>query len=80
MQQCGELIEQLAECSRAKRTRLSIGYRQSVVAQIAQLEGAKIRLQKRFVHIDGYASTSSDSDNMKKNSRGERSIPHSKIV
>ena len=67
MQQCGELIEQLEERSRAKRARLSIGYRQSVVTQIARLEGAKIRLQKRFIHIGGdYASTSSDSNNVEK--------------
>jgi len=39
MQRCDELIEQLEERSHAKRLRLSIGHRQSVVAQLV---GAKL--------------------------------------
>jgi len=49
LQRCDECIERLEEHSRAKYPRLSIGNRQSLVAGIARLEGAKIRLQKRFI-------------------------------
>ena len=42
---------------RAKRPRLAIGHRQSAIARIARLAGAKSQLERRFVHIDGeYAS------------------------
>lgn len=60
MQRCNECVEQLKEHSCAKRPRLSIRKRQSLVARIAQLEGLKKGLERRFIHIDGdYASTSS---------------------
>jgi len=63
LQRCDECIEQLEEHSRAKRSRLSIGNRQSLVARIARLEGAKIRLQRRFIHFGSdYTSTSRSSD------------------
>jgi len=42
MQQCDECIERFEERSCAKLLRLSIGNRQSLVARIALLEGAKI--------------------------------------
>jgi len=45
MQRCDECIERLEEYSRVKLPRLSIGNRQSLVARIAQVEGAKIQLQ-----------------------------------
>jgi len=45
--------ERLKERSRAKRPRLSIGNRQSLVARIARLKSAKTRLQKRFIHFGG---------------------------
>ena len=57
LQRCDECIEQLEELCRAKRPRLTIGYRQSAVARIARLAGAKLELERRFVHIGGeYAS------------------------
>ncbi|XP_071571453.1 uncharacterized protein [Temnothorax nylanderi] len=69
-QRCEEFIEQLEEDCRAKRPRLSIretdnpGHRQSLVARIARLEGAKTLLQRRFVHIGGeYAAGTSSDDN-----------------
>ena len=37
--------------------RLAVGHKQSVMGRIAQLAGAKIQLERRFVHIDAeYAS------------------------
>ena len=64
LQQCEECIEQLGERNRAKRLRLAVGQRQSLVARIARLEGEKTRLQRRFIHVGGnYASTSDNSDN-----------------
>jgi len=63
LQRCDECIERLEERSRAKRPRLSIGNRQSLVARIARLEGAKTRLQRRFIHFGGdYTGASSSSD------------------
>jgi len=63
LQRCDEYIERLEERSRAKRSRLSIGNRQSMVTRIARLEGAKTRLQIRFIHFgDDYTGTSSSSD------------------
>ncbi|EGI63000.1 hypothetical protein G5I_08631 [Acromyrmex echinatior] len=53
LQQCDEYIKQLEELCRAKRPRLTIGYRQSAVARIARLAGAKLELERRFVHIGG---------------------------
>jgi len=59
---CDECIERLEERSRAKRSRLSIGNRQSLVAGIARLESAKTRLQRRFLHFGGdYTDTNSSS-------------------
>ena len=57
LQQCDEYMKQLEELCRAKRPRLIIGYRQSTVAKIARLAGAKLELEQPFVHIGGeYAS------------------------
>ena len=57
LQRCDECIEQLEELCRAKRPRLTIGYRQSAVTRIARLAGAKLELKRRFVHVGGeYAS------------------------
>jgi len=54
---CNECIEQLEELCRAKRPHLTVGHRQSAVARIARLAGAKSQLERRFVHIGGeYAS------------------------
>jgi len=54
LQRCDERLEELC---RAKHSRLAIGHRQSVVARIARLVGAKSQLERCFVHIDGeYAS------------------------
>jgi len=53
MQRCNECIERLEERSCAKLPRLSIGNRQSLVARIVRLEGAKIQLQRRFIHFGG---------------------------
>jgi len=67
MQRCDECIEQLEERSRAKLPRLSIGNRQSLVARIVRLEGAKIQLQRRFIHFGGdYTGT--------KNNEAERLV------
>ncbi|XP_036148439.1 uncharacterized protein LOC118647504 [Monomorium pharaonis] len=64
LQWCDECIEQLEELNRAKRPRLAIGLRQSLVARIARLAGEKVRLERRFMHVGGnYASTSNDSNN-----------------
>jgi len=62
LQRCDECIERLEERSRAKRPRLSIGNRQSLVAGIARLEGANTRLQKRFIHFGGDYTGTSSSD------------------
>ncbi|KMQ84161.1 hypothetical protein RF55_18233 [Lasius niger] len=53
LQRWEEFIKQLEECSRVKRSRFSIGVRQSLVARIARLEGAKTRLQRRFIPSGG---------------------------
>jgi len=59
LQQCDECIKQLEEHSRAKRPRLIVGHRQSLVTRIARLKGARTRLQRRFMpSCDDYASTS----------------------
>jgi len=63
LQQCDECIKQLEERCRTKRPRLTIGYRQSLVARIARLEGAKTRLQRRFMpSCSDYASTSDENN------------------
>ena len=57
LQRCDECIERLEELCRVKRPRLAVGHRQSMVARIARLAGAKTRLERRFVHVGGgYAS------------------------
>jgi len=63
---CNECIERLEERSRAKLPRLSIENRKSLVARIARLEGAKIQLQRHFIHFGGdYMGTnSSDSERL----------------
>ncbi|XP_077256707.1 uncharacterized protein LOC143894392 [Temnothorax americanus] len=70
-QRCEKFIEQLEEDCRSKRPRLSdgsqtVGNRSSLVARIARLDGAKTRLQRRFVHIGGggeHVAGSSSSGN-----------------
>jgi len=67
IQRCDKCIERVEEHSRAmKLPQLSIGNRQSLVARIAQLEGAKIQLQRRFIHFnDDYTGTnSSDAERL----------------
>ncbi|KYN27932.1 hypothetical protein ALC57_02658 [Trachymyrmex cornetzi] len=57
LQRCDECIERLEELCCAKRPRLAVGHRQSVVARIARLASAKTQLERLFMHIgDGYAS------------------------
>ncbi|KYM99013.1 hypothetical protein ALC62_10264 [Cyphomyrmex costatus] len=51
LERCNECIESL-EC-RAKRPRLTVGHRQSAVARIARLVGARTVLEQRFVHVGG---------------------------
>ncbi|KYN11062.1 hypothetical protein ALC57_16794 [Trachymyrmex cornetzi] len=53
LQRCDECIEQLEELCRAKRPRLAVGHRQSMVARIARFAGAKSQLERRFVHVGG---------------------------
>ncbi len=53
LQRCDEWIEQLEELCRAKRPRLTVGHRQSLVARIAQITGAKTQLERRFMHVGG---------------------------
>ena len=54
LQRCDEQLEELC---RAKRPHFAFGHRQSAVARIARLAGAKSQLERRFVHIVGeYAS------------------------
>jgi len=56
-QYCNEFIESLNECSRIKRSRLSIGNRQSFVARIARLESLKDSVCGHFVHARaGYSA------------------------
>ncbi|KYQ47054.1 hypothetical protein ALC60_13929, partial [Trachymyrmex zeteki] len=50
-QRCDEFIESLKEQSRIKRSRLSTGNRQSVIACITQLESLKDSVRGRFVHV-----------------------------
>ncbi|XP_070155137.1 uncharacterized protein [Polyergus mexicanus] len=52
-QRCEEFIKQLEESSRIKRPRLSIGVRQSLVARITRLEGARTRLERQFIYSGG---------------------------
>jgi len=55
-QRCDEFIESLDERSRIKHPRLSIGIRQSLVAQIARLENLKDSVCGRFVYAGaGYS-------------------------
>ncbi|EZA51549.1 hypothetical protein X777_09758, partial [Ooceraea biroi] len=63
VQQCDECIGQLEERCGAKRPRLSIGNRQSVVARIVRLEGERKQLERRFIHFGGgdYASAGHSS-------------------
>ncbi|KYN19388.1 hypothetical protein ALC57_08281 [Trachymyrmex cornetzi] len=53
LQRCDECIEQLEELCRTKRPRLAVGQRQSAVARIARLAGAKSQLERRFMHVGG---------------------------
>ncbi|XP_071581647.1 uncharacterized protein [Temnothorax nylanderi] len=61
-QRCNQFIEVLEEESRNKRPRLngdvlSIGNRQSLVAQIARIESIKDSVRQRFVHVGaGYSA------------------------
>lgn len=62
VQQCDECVEKLDDQSRAKRLRLSIGVKRTLVARIARLEGQKIRLERRFIHFGGeYTDNSGDN-------------------
>jgi len=45
-----ECIERLEELCRVKRPRF-IGHRQSMVARIARIAGAKTQLERHFVHV-----------------------------
>jgi len=62
MQRCDECIERLEEHNRAKLPRLSIGNKQSLVDRIVRLEGAKIQLQRRFIHFGGDYTGTNNSD------------------
>jgi len=53
LQRCDECIEQFEELCHAKRPHLVVGHRQSAVARIARLAGAKLQLERHFVHISG---------------------------
>jgi len=53
LHRCQEFIKELEERRRVKRSRLSIGNRRSLVAKIARREGAKTRLQRRFIPSGG---------------------------
>ncbi|KAL6253718.1 hypothetical protein P5V15_015533 [Pogonomyrmex californicus] len=62
LQRCEECIEQLEELSRVKRPRFTVANRQSAVTRIARLAGAKVQLERRFVHVGGeYASRDTGS-------------------
>ena len=62
LQRCDECIEQLQERCGAKRPRLAVGSRLSLVSRIARLASEKTQLEKRFVHVGGeYAGTSGDN-------------------
>lgn len=50
IQQCDEYIELLEERSRAKRPRLPVGNKQSLLAS-ARFEDLKKRLEGRFLHF-----------------------------
>ena len=64
LEQCSQ-VATLVECGcnnattaskklcRAKRPRLAIGHKQSMVATIARLASAKTQLEQRFVHVNG---------------------------
>ncbi|KMQ82801.1 hypothetical protein RF55_21829, partial [Lasius niger] len=64
VQRCDEFIESLEVQSRIKRPRLSIGNRQSLVARIARLEGAKTRLQRRFIPSGGNYSGDNNAERL----------------
>ncbi|XP_018403208.1 PREDICTED: uncharacterized protein LOC108780113 [Cyphomyrmex costatus] len=53
MQRCDECVVSLEELCRTKRPRLAVGHRQSAVARIARLAGARTQLERRFVHVGG---------------------------
>ncbi|KYN19998.1 hypothetical protein ALC57_07657 [Trachymyrmex cornetzi] len=54
----------LEELCRTKRPRLAVGQRQSAVARIERLVGAKSQLERRFVHVGGeYAGSGYASGN-----------------
>ncbi|XP_025162986.1 uncharacterized protein LOC112590643 [Harpegnathos saltator] len=56
-QKCDECLESLEQHSRAKQPRLSVGSAHSMVARIAQLEGLKNTLRRRFVYAGAGHST-----------------------
>ena len=64
LQRCDEYIESLEEQSRNKRPRLSIGNRQSLVARIARLEGAKTRLQRQFIPSGGNYNNENNAERL----------------
>jgi len=64
LQRYEEFIKHLEERSRVKRSRLSIGNRQSLVAKIARLEGAKTRLQRQFIPSGGEYSGDNNAERL----------------
>ncbi|KYN02532.1 hypothetical protein ALC62_06650 [Cyphomyrmex costatus] len=53
LRRCDECVESLEELCRTKRPRLAVGHRQSAVARIARLAGARTQLERRIVHVGG---------------------------
>ncbi|KYM98256.1 hypothetical protein ALC62_11043 [Cyphomyrmex costatus] len=51
MKRCDECVESSEELCRTKRPRLAVGHRQSAVARIARLAGARTQLERWFVHV-----------------------------
>ena len=62
LQRCDECLEQLEERCSAKRPRIEVGNRLSLVARIARLAGEKKQLERRFIHVGGEYASTSDSD------------------
>ena len=74
LQRCNEYIEQLEELCRAKRSRLTIGHRQSAVAKIA-------RVQSRNWSDDGSCTLVASTRLATKDLlSGKKSTPHLRIV
>jgi len=76
LQRCEEFMKQLEERSRVKRPRLSIGSRQSLMAKIARLEGARLDCRDGLYPVVVITAATITW----KDSFGERSIPRSIAV